>query len=51
MEDLLFVLGLVAFFALCLAYIRFCDSVIGPESADAPSTTSGERDRVDTAVG
>lgn len=50
MEDLLFVLGLVAFFAVCLAYIRFCDSVIGPDASDAPSTPSVERDRVETVA-
>jgi hypothetical protein len=28
-EDLLFIAGTVGFFALGLAYIRFCDRIIG----------------------
>lgn len=28
MEDLLFVLGTLAFFALATAYVRFCDRII-----------------------
>ena len=34
MEDLLFVLATVAFFALGLAYVRFCDRIIGPDPTD-----------------
>ena len=33
MEDVLFIAGTVAFFALGVAYIRFCDRIIGPDSA------------------
>ena len=33
MEDLLFVLATVGFFALAAAYVRFCDRVIGPDPA------------------
>jgi hypothetical protein len=35
MEDLLFVAGTLGFFALGLAYIRFCDGIIGPDPVDA----------------
>jgi hypothetical protein len=42
-EDLLFVLGLVAFFGLCVAYIRFCDGVIGPEGTETVEAASDRR--------
>ena len=42
MEDLLFVLATLAFFALAAAYVRFCDRIIG---ADRP--TAGEPCAVD----
>jgi hypothetical protein len=35
-EDVLFVGATAAFFALGLAYVRFCDRVIGPDPADEP---------------
>ena len=31
MEDVLFVLATLAFFAVAAAYVRFCDRVIGPD--------------------
>jgi hypothetical protein len=31
MEDVLFVLGTLLFFAAAVAYVRFCDRVIGPD--------------------
>ena len=31
MADLLFVLIGVAFFALCVGYVRLCDRIIGPD--------------------
>ena len=36
MEDVLFIAGTVGFFALGVAYIRFCDRIIGPDPAEAP---------------
>ena len=43
MADLLVVLALLAFFGICLAFVRGCDQIIGPdEPADeaAEPTTS-----------
>jgi hypothetical protein len=34
-EDVLFIAGTVGFFALGLAYVRFCDRIIGPDPLDA----------------
>ena len=31
MADVIFVAVLVAFFALCVAYLRWCDRIIGPD--------------------
>jgi hypothetical protein len=31
--DLLFVVITIAFFMLCVAYVRVCDRIIGPDSA------------------
>ena len=31
MSDVIFLLTIVAFFALCVAYIRACDRIIGPD--------------------
>jgi hypothetical protein len=42
--DVIFILILVAFFALCLGYVRVCDLIIGPDVAmedadeDVPET-------------
>jgi hypothetical protein len=35
--DLLFVVITIAFFALCVAYVRLCDRIIGPDPADRES--------------
>jgi hypothetical protein len=32
--DLLFIAITVAFFALCVGYVRLCDRIIGPDPAD-----------------
>jgi hypothetical protein len=42
-EDILFVAGTVGFFALGVAYIRFCDRIIGPDPTDAPAAAREER--------
>jgi len=47
MEDVLFVVGLVAFFALCVAYIRACDAIIGPDPVESSTpATSGADERI-----
>ena len=44
MADLVFIVIVVAFFALCLGYVRLCDHIIGPDSPGrAPAeVTSGD---------
>lgn len=37
MEDLLFIAATLGSFGLGLAYVRFCDRVIGPDPTDATS--------------
>ncbi len=38
MVDLVFIVIVVAFFALCVAYVRVCDRIIGPDAPGrAPS--------------
>ena len=32
MADLVFIVIVVAFFALCVGYVRLCDRIIGPDS-------------------
>ena len=32
MYDVIFLATIVAFFALCVAYIRACDRIIGPDA-------------------
>jgi hypothetical protein len=34
MTDVLMLLLILAFFALCLAYVWWCDRIIGPDSDD-----------------
>ena len=45
MEDLLFVLATLGFFALGLAYIRFCDGIIGPDPTDGPAAAEPAPER------
>ena len=42
--DLVFIVIVVAFFALCVGYVRVCDRIIGPDppAASLADTTSGE---------
>ena len=42
MADLIFVSIIIAFFALCVLYLRWCDRIIGPDEFAA------ERDDVDS---
>jgi hypothetical protein len=41
MEDLLFVVAALGFFALGLAYVRLCDRIIGPDPAEAAAESGG----------
>ena len=40
MRDLLVLLIVVAFFALCVAYVRWCDRIIGPDAPDLSGITA-----------
>ena len=42
MEDLLFIAATLGFFGVGLAYVRFCDRIIGPDPIDAPAPTPAE---------
>ena len=44
MRDLLMLLLTGAFFALCVAYVQWCDLIIGPDPAE-PSTGEPQRER------
>jgi hypothetical protein len=37
--DLLFIAIVLAFFALCVGYVRVCDRIIGPDPAPTRETT------------
>jgi hypothetical protein len=43
--DLLFVIITIAFFALCVGYVRVCDRIIGPDPAAPTTTPTGEPER------
>ena len=38
--DVLFVLITLAFFALCVGYVRVCDRIIGPDGPDLSAADS-----------
>jgi hypothetical protein len=42
--DLVVIVGVVAFLAVCLAYVVGCDRIIGPDGADQ---AEGDPERVD----
>ena len=48
MGDLVFILITVAFFALCVGYVRVCDRIIGPdprvERTDEPAAATTDRE-------
>jgi hypothetical protein len=55
MADLIFISIIVAFFALCVLYLKWCDRIIGPDEfaaerddGDSPYLTT-DATRVDTA--
>ena len=43
MRDVVMLAVITAFFALCLAYVRWCDHIIGPDPIDRPATTRRRR--------
>lgn len=45
MADLLFMVITFAFFAVCVAYVRVCDRIIGPDPAPRASTPSPDAER------
>jgi hypothetical protein len=48
MADLLFVVITIAFFLLCVGYVRVCDRIIGPDPA--PPSTAGREESEREAV-
>lgn len=44
MADVIFLLITVAFFALCVGFVRVCDRIIGPDDEQGPLTDVGEAD-------
>ena len=43
MADTLMVAIMVGFIALCVAYIRWCDSIVGRDDAPPATPSDGER--------
>ena len=43
MADTLMVAIMVGFIALCIAYTRWCDSIIGRDEPQSPSRSDGDR--------
>ena len=52
MADVWVLLLILAFFALCVAFVRGCESIIGPDDAEdlAPSSPEGDADREPVGV-
>jgi hypothetical protein len=49
--DIVFLLVTVAFFVLCVGYVKLCDRIIGPDPrADAGTSDTGARDAEQPAV-
>lgn len=42
MLDLLFIVVLIAFFALMVAFVRMCERIIGPETPETGRATTTE---------
>jgi hypothetical protein len=43
--DLLFVIITIAFFVVCVGYVRVCDRIIGPDPAASPPAAPREAER------
>ena len=50
MVDLLFIVVVIAFFIVCVAYVRLCDRIIGPDAPERESADAGAADELE-AVG
>jgi hypothetical protein len=50
MADFVLVAILVAFIALCVAYVAWCDHIIGVDDAEAVSTTGSDTGSTPTTV-
>jgi hypothetical protein len=50
MADLWVVLTTIAFFAVCLAFVRACDRIIGPDDAEDHAGSEREPDAAETAA-
>ena len=48
--DLLFVVITIAFFVLCVAYVRVCDRIIGPDPATPPAEPREAAERQEVRV-
>lgn len=47
MADLVYVAIILAFTAICIAYIGWCDRIIGPDQPDTASDPSADTSSVD----
>ena len=48
MADLLFIAITIAFFVVCVGYVRVCDRIIGPDPAmETDDVDAGQREEVD----
>ena len=45
MRDVIVLAVIAVFFALCVAYVRWCDHIIGPDPDDLRDDDVDERDR------
>jgi hypothetical protein len=46
LNDLIFIVVTLAFFALAALYVRFCDSIVGPDDPAAPGDEPSELEEV-----
>ena len=44
MRDVIVVTIIAVFFALCVAYVRWCDRIIGPDPGELRDDDLGDRD-------
>jgi len=51
MADVWVLLLILAFFALCVAFVRGCDRIIGPDDAQELASPPPEEDTVRESVG
>ncbi len=47
MADLVVIVGVVAFVAVCIAYVVGCDRIIGPDPSDSSDVAERASERVD----